>query len=134
LNPRNVETFMVNGKAVTGHFFFNPTPIYIPTCFTSTAIPGSGAAGACPAPTYGTLQRNTLTGPGLTNFDLSLEKKTNLYGERVQLLFRAEFFNILNHTEFLSPVGQTSIRSALIGQSTSTLPPRIGQLALKLVF
>jgi outer membrane receptor protein involved in Fe transport len=134
LNPRNVETFMVNGKAVTGHFFFNPTPLYIPACFTSTAIPGSGAAGACPAPTYGSLQRNTLVGPGITNFDLSLEKKTNLYGERVQLLFRAEFFNILNHTEFLSPFGQTSIRSALIGQSTSTLPPRIGQLALKLVF
>lgn len=134
LDPRNVETFTVNGKQVTGHFYFNPSNLYIPACFTSTAIPGSGAAGACPSPTYGSLQRNTFHGPRLTNFDLSLEKKTNLVGERVQLLFRAEFFNVLNHTEFLSPFGQTSIRSALIGQSTSTNPPRIGQLALKLVF
>lgn len=134
LNPANVETFVVNGKSVTGHFFFNPTSLYIPACFSSTAIPGSGAAGACPAATYGSLQRDTLVGPGLTNFDVSLEKKTNLYGERVFLLFRAEFFNVLNHTEFLGTVGQVSIRSALIGQSTSTNPPRIGQLALKLVF
>lgn len=134
LNPRNVETFIVNGRSVTGHFFFNPSSLYIPACFSSTAIPGSGEPGACPAATYGSLQRNTLVGPGLTNFDLSLEKKTNLYGERAQLLFRAEFFNVLNHTEFLGTVGQVSIRSSLIGQSTSTNPPRIGQLALKLVF
>jgi hypothetical protein len=65
---------------------------------------------------------------------LSLEKKTNLVGERVKLLFRAEFFNVLNHTEFLAPVGQVSVRSTLIGQSTSTKDARIGQLALKLVF
>ena len=106
----------------------------IPACFSSTAIPGSGAAGACPAATYGSLQRNTLRGLGITNFDLSLEKKTSLVGERVQLLFRAEFFNVLNHAEFLSPFGQTSVASALIGQSTSTKDPRIGQLALKLLF
>jgi outer membrane receptor protein involved in Fe transport len=134
LNPANVETFTVNGKQVTGHFFFNPSALYTPACFASKAIPGSDTPGACPAATYGDLQRNTLVGPGLTNFDLSLEKKTNLYNERVQLLFRAEFFNVLNHTEFLGTVGQISIRSALIGQSTSTNPPRIGQLALKLVF
>jgi hypothetical protein len=70
----------------------------------------------------------------LANFDLSLEKKTNLVKERVQLLFRAEFFNVLNHAEFLAPTGQVSVRSALIGQITSTNPPRIGQLALKAVF
>ena len=68
------------------------------------------------------------------NFDLSLEKKTALASERVQLLFRAEFFNVLNHAEFLDPVGQVSVRSALIGQVTSTNPPRVGQLALKLIF
>ncbi len=134
LDPGQVQTFVINGVSRTGHFFFNPTPLYNPACYSSTAIPGSGVAGACPAPTYGNLQRNTLRGPGLTNFDLSLEKKTNLVGERVQLLFRAEFFNVLNHTEFLGTFGQTSIASAFIGQSTSTNPPRIGQLALKLIF
>ncbi len=131
-DPRIVQTFVINGVARTGHFFFNPTPLYLPACFTSTAIPGT--PGGCPTATYGDLQRNTLRGPGLTNFDLSLEKKTNIYGEKVQMLFRAEFFNVLNHTEFLGTFGQVSIRSALIGQSTSTKDPRIGQLALKFIF
>ena len=84
--------------------------------------------------TYGNLQRNTFRGPDLTNLDLSLEKRTNLVGERVQLLFRAEFFNVLNHTEFLAPTAPVPVTSALVGQITSTNPARIGQLALKLVF
>ena len=131
LDPRGVETFTVNGVQRTGHFFFDPSAFLIPACYASTAPPG--APGGCPAATYGNLQRNTFRGPGLTNFDLSLEKKTNIT-ERVQLLFRAEFFNVVNHAEFLAPTGQVSVRSALIGQVTSTNPPRIGQLALKLVF
>jgi hypothetical protein len=133
LSPENVETYVVAGTSRTGHFFFNPSDFLIPACYASKAPPGSGQAGACPAATYGNLQRNTFRGPGLTNFDLSLEKKTAIT-ERVQLLFRAEYFNVLNHTEFLSPFGQVSVRSALIGQSTSTAAARIGQLALKLVF
>ena len=132
LDPRGLETFTVNGVQRTGHFFFDPSAFLIPACYASTAAPGT--AGGCSAPTYGNLQRNTFRGPGLSNFDLSLEKKTNLIKERAQLLFRAEFFNVLNHTEFLAPTGQVSARSALAGQITSTNSPRIGQLALKLIF
>jgi hypothetical protein len=132
LDPRNVQTFTINGVQRTGHFFFDPRSFMIPACYASTAAPGT--PGGCPAPTYGNIQRNTFRGPGLTNFDLSLEKKTTLVGDRIQLLFRAEYFNVLNHTEFLSPFGQVSVRSALVGQITSTKDPRIGQLALKLVF
>ena len=133
VSPETVQTYVINGVSRTGHFFFNPSNFLIPACWSSKAAPGSGVAGACPTPTYGNLQRNTFRGPGLTNFDLSLEKKTAIT-ERLQLLFRAEYFNVLNHTEFLSPFGQVSVRSALVGQSTSTAPARIGQLALKLVF
>jgi len=132
LDPRNVSTYTFNGRTVTGRFFFDPTPLFTPACYTSTAAPG--APGGCPTPTYGNLQRDTLRGLPLTNFDLSLEKKTALIKERAQLLFRAEFFNVLNHTEFLTPTLQVSVRSALAGQSTSTNPARIGQLALKLTF
>lgn len=133
LSPENVGTYVVNGVSRTGHFFLNPSNFLIPACWASKAPPGSGLPGACPSATYGNLQRNTFRGPGLTNFDLSLEKDTAIT-ERVRLLFRAEYFNVLNHTEFLSPFGQVSIRSALVGQVTSTAPARIGQLALKLVF
>jgi len=132
LDPHNEETYSVVGQQITGHFFFNPSAFSVPACFASSAPPGT--AGGCPVATYGSLQRNTLRGPDLTNLDLSLEKKTNLVGERVQLLFRAEFFNVLNHTEFLAPSLPVSVTSPLVGQVTSTNPARIGQLALKVVF
>ena len=57
------------------------------------------------APAYGTLGnlgRDTLTGPGLANLDVSLLKVTQL-GERVRAQFRAEFFNVLNHTNLATP-------------------------------
>ena len=132
LDPHQVQTFTVNGTPITGHFFINPSGLAIPACYFSSAPPGT--PGGCPAPTYGTLGRNAFRGPGRFNFDLALEKRTNLIGERVQLNFRAEFFNVLNHTQFQSPLSTTPISSPLIGQSTSTYDPRIGQLALKLVF
>ena len=57
------------------------------------------------APAYGTvgnLGRDTLTGPGLANFDLSLVKSSQI-AEHLRAQFRAEFFNILNHTNFSTP-------------------------------
>ena len=62
-------------------------------------------AAAFSAPAYGTfgnLGRDTLVGPNLANLDLSLHKSTQL-GEHVHAQFRAEFFNILNHTNFATP-------------------------------
>ena len=52
--------------------------------------------------TVGNLGRDTLTGPGLSNVDLSLLKATQI-SERVHAQFRAEFFNVLNHTNFATP-------------------------------
>jgi hypothetical protein len=131
LDPHQVQTFTVSGTPLTGHFFFNPSGLYLPDCFSSSAPPGT--PGGCPTATYGTLGRNAFRGPGLVNFDLALEKRTNLT-ERVQLNFRAEFFNVLNHTEWQPPTSTTPISSTLLGQITSTYNPRIGQLALRLVF
>jgi hypothetical protein len=62
-------------------------------------------AAAFLAPAYGTignLSRDTLVGPNLVNLDLSLLKSTQLT-EHVHAQFRAEFFNILNHTNFATP-------------------------------
>jgi hypothetical protein len=55
-----------------------------------------------PAGTYGTLGRNTLRGPGLSELDISFFKDTRI-AERMNLEFRAEFFNLLNHTNFSPP-------------------------------
>lgn len=61
--------------------------------------------GAFLAPAYGTvgnLGRDTLVGPGLANLDLSLLKSTQIT-EKIRTQFRAEFFNVLNHTNFATP-------------------------------
>ncbi len=131
LDPHQVQTFTVNGVPITGHFAFDPTGLSTPACYASSASPGT--PGGCPAPTYGTLGRNFFRAPGRVNLDLTLEKRTHL-AERVEMTFRADFFNILNHTEWQSPVASTPIGSPQLGQITSTFPQRIGQVALRFTF
>jgi len=52
--------------------------------------------------TFGNVGRDTLTGPGLSELDLALAKSTTIH-ERVRAQFRAEFFNVLNHSNFTTP-------------------------------
>jgi hypothetical protein len=66
------------------------------------------------AGTYGNLERNTLTGPGVAELDLSLRKNTALT-QKLNLQFRAEFFNILNRTNFGTP-------NTVVYSSNSTTP------------
>jgi hypothetical protein len=128
-DPHMTQTF--NGT--TANYYFNPNDFTVPACFSSPEIPGSGAAGACPAPTYGTFRRNSFYGPRRVNMDLALEKATNLVGEQMKLIFRVEAFNIFNHTEFRPP-SATSAASGTLGQISRTYDPRILQLALRLAF
>jgi len=128
-DPHQVQTF--NGT--TGNYWFDPNDFEVPDCFFSSEIPGSGVPDACPAPTYGTFQRNSFYGPRRVNMDLALEKTTNLVGERAKLIFRVEAFNVFNHTEFRPPAS-SSFSSGTFGQITGTYDPRIVQLALKLTF
>ncbi len=51
----------------------------------------------------GNLGRNTLTLPGTVNMDFTLMKTTPLWDEGVNLLFRAEFFNLFNRPNFGQP-------------------------------
>jgi len=61
------------------------------------------AAFAAPYPgTFGNVGRDTLTGPGLSELDLALAKSTTIH-ERLRAQFRAEFFNVLNHSNFTTP-------------------------------
>ena len=61
------------------------------------------AAFTAPYPgTFGNVGRDTLTGPGLSELDLSLAKSTTIH-ERLRAQFRAEFFNVLNHSNFTTP-------------------------------
>ena len=86
----------------------------------------------------GDARRRFFHGPGINNFDFAVLKNTKLT-ERFNLQFRAELFNIFNHTQFVTPSGITGFtagvaNSATFGQVTQALAPRIGQLSLKLFF
>lgn len=82
--------------------------------------------------TFGTAQRNSLRGPRFWSVDLGLLKDTQL-SEKVQLQFRFEGFNILNHANFNNPVGNVS-NTNNFGKILGAGDPRILQFALKLAF
>ena len=104
---------------------------------TSGSIP---AAFSIEAPgTLGNLGRNTVRGPHYADLDFSVTKETKI-SERINTQFRAEFFNILNHTNLGLPAatlfvntGGTPTGSA--GQITTIVgTPRQIQFALKIIF
>jgi hypothetical protein len=100
--------------------WFNPDAFVLPT-------PG----------TYGNIGRGTLTGPGLADVDLSLFKNTAV-SDKATMQFRAEFFNILNRSNFGPPnttvfSGSAISPSAGVITTTATFPRQI-QLGLKLIF
>jgi hypothetical protein len=89
--------------------------------------------------TYGNVSRDVLVGPGLKELDFSATRSAHLT-ERLGLQFRAEFFNILNHTNFLTPneVVYTSATSGVsptagVISATSTTSRQI-QFGAKLQF
>jgi hypothetical protein len=87
---------------------------------------------------FGNAGRNIITGPGFSNVDLSLVKLTPIK-ESVNVQFRAEAFNILNHPNFTQP--NRTLNSADFGKITATRSTRgdLGssrqiQFGLKLMF
>jgi len=85
--------------------------------------------------TFGSLSRNTQRGFGINNWDLGVNKNfpIGFLGEASRLQFRAEFFNVFNHTQFRG-IGTTQNNPSTFGIVNSTYDPRILQLAAKLYF
>jgi hypothetical protein len=79
----------------------------------------------------GSAPRATIWGPGQNRWDLALFKNFRL-GERLDLQFRAESFNLFNHTSFSAV--DTTVGSPQYGMVVGAHDPRIVQLALKLSF
>ena len=112
--PYNLNSF--EGYNGTGEFFERPDVIGNP--FAGTSTPGGILnLGAFAAPCdwdpvaqfcaggfhYGSLRRNAFVGPSFKNFDFSLVKNTRIR-EKVDMQFRADFFNIFNHPNFSNPL------------------------------
>lgn len=85
----------------------------------------------------GNAHRGTILGPSDKRWDASIFKNTKIT-ERFTTQFRAEFFNVLNHTNFAqgAPVTgmSTSRTSGLFGHILNARDPRNIQFALKLIF
>jgi len=102
----------------------------------------SAFVGADPAVgAWGTLGRNTLTGPGRDNWNISLFKSfvfSEARGSRLEL--RLETFNTWNHTQFnavstsVTYNGAGVMQPSNFGQVTSAFDPRILQLGGKIYF
>ncbi|MDP9049382.1 MAG: carboxypeptidase regulatory-like domain-containing protein [Acidobacteriota bacterium] len=80
----------------------------------------------------GTSRRNSLIGPGVSNFDFSLFKNNPLpfISKVANLQIRAEFFNVLNHTNLAAPVTNNVLYGFSKGTLSFTAPtPTAGQIA-----
>ncbi|MGI9075519.1 MAG: carboxypeptidase regulatory-like domain-containing protein [Bryobacteraceae bacterium] len=127
-----------------------PNPILGPGCqsLTNAGNPVHYINTQCfavpnPITLRGDLGRNTLIGPGLLNFDFSLFKNNHV--ERISKTFntqfRAEFFNIVNHTNFAPPLSNKNvfdssgrpIANAGLITATQTSSRQI-QLAMKVIW
>jgi hypothetical protein len=133
-----VQLYETDDRGLVGEFFGNlDTPVYNGAKLQFTN-PRSGQpffnTSAFSLETLGVLNtthRRFFHGPGINNFDMSLLKDTRI-SERVTAQFRAEFFNIFNHAQFTNPSG--NINSSSFGMVLSARDPRIGQVALKILF
>jgi carboxypeptidase family protein/TonB-dependent receptor-like protein len=134
-----------------GDQFDRPDVVAGPGCSGSRVNPGNPLhyiktqcfAFPNPSTRFGDAGRNILIGPGILNLDTSLVR--NIGGsEKFHAQFRAEFFNVLNHTNFASPVVTTNntslfgangapISSAGVLTSTTTTSRQI-QFGLKLIW
>ncbi len=123
LDPTKTYT---NLGLTTPGYWFNPND------FATAATP-NGA----PVPPLGSFnngtQRTICCGPGLIDWDFSVHKKIPL-SETKYFQFRAEIFNVFNHTNYSNPDGGFSDGPTSFGKIATAGDPRLLQFALKFFF
>jgi Carboxypeptidase regulatory-like domain/TonB-dependent Receptor Plug Domain len=114
-NPRaNIPPLsQVTGNNYAG-FFYNPNAFVAPTGLT-----------------FGNVARNYLRNPNRTNVDMGLFKHFAIK-ESMAFEFRAEAFNVFNHTEFGGPAGNLGGSGFL--EIASAHLARVLQLGAKFIF
>lgn len=125
-NCGGANKFNANAYATTGCQYLNPAAFAIPTFGT-----------------FGNLGRNAVYGPKYTSTDVSLFKHFKL-GERVDMQFRAESFNVFNRDSLVlasasagGPPGGTSNVTLGVngfGVVTTAAPGRVLQFGAKVAF
>jgi hypothetical protein len=106
-----------------------------PAAYTPDPLATLSDGTSSDATLYGNTPRNCIIGPPQKNVDITLGKTFKL-GERQDLRFRTDFFNLFNHPSFQIP-SATSVSAAGGGSApiTSTVgTPRLIQFSLKYSF
>jgi hypothetical protein len=97
--------------------YLDPTAVSVPTAANTP---------------YGNCPRNVARAPGYNDLDLGLHKRFPLGFEKVGLEFRAEAFDVFNHSNAEAP--DSVATDPGYGVVNSYFPSREVQLALKLIF
>ena len=119
--PNQVAPFKWQRPQSNGNYYFN-TPASQTSIFTEAGV--FGYVGSAP--------RTICCGPGISETDFALVKLIP-FNEHTHMEFRAETFNVFNHTQFYNPDGD-STDGAQFGQVTQVKDPRLMQFALKFYF
>jgi len=112
----NCNVYKVDHAVYGKHQWINPG------CFAAPVVGKLGNASRVP-----------IVGPDFVNSDFSLIKQFALPRKDMGLNFRAEFFNLFNHTQYGMPVQDFNAPGFGVVNSTVN-NPRLIQLALKLSF
>jgi hypothetical protein len=123
--PNRVEgvPLVINARVGSNLQWINPAAVMIPNTTLN------------PSP-FGNLGRNPGRGPSYYDTDLALNKTFGARESGLKVQFRAEAYNLFNHTNFVSPTN-SSISGTVGGLGTSggtlssTFPSRILQFGLK---
>jgi len=107
----------LNNNPRNGHPYFNTSLFSLP-----------------PLGSPGNTGRRFFSGPGINNYDISLQKSVRLT-ESKSIQFRLETFNTFNHAQFYGPNAVNgNINSSAFGYVVSAAAPRLVQLGLKFAF
>ncbi|MEP6944795.1 MAG: hypothetical protein ABJA02_02675, partial [Acidobacteriota bacterium] len=104
----------------------------VPGLNANTSFTGQAFFNVAPGQ-VGTLGRSLINGPRFMNVNMALLKNIR-FTESTRIQFRAEAFNVFNHTNFFNNTQLASITSTTFGQITSAADPRIFQFAARFEF
>jgi hypothetical protein len=134
--PDQIAPFHKLKPQDSGNYFFDPNSFTENATDSSQPACSAGPVFGCYDPsllgTLGTAKRTICCGPHISQSDFAI-LKTIPVSEAMHVDFRAEFFNLFNHTQFFNPDGNTSDGSQF-GQVSQVRDPRLVQFALKLFF
>jgi len=126
LAPGCNKSNLITHGAVEGKL----TKYFKTSCFTTPPIIGADGIGTG----FGNSRTGIVDGPGQFNIDVGVVRSVPIpWPKEGSIQFRGEFFNALNHPQFSNP-NNTYGSSSFGIISSASVNPRVGQLAVKLVF